>query len=766
MPKQLYKITEFHGGLNSNSDARDIADDQLSEATDVMVDELGKIRLMGGEATHGTIQAQNDSEINPGYGLFQFSHDRRDGHTAGAGTEVETDYMAFSDPDTQGTVDIYSNEDDTWGSPITGMTNNSSGLRADVFYAADGALRVCDSDFGNSNSNKWYGYVNRTHFNGLTPGGSADTYDTWHLASAEIAAPTRGIHGVMALGSIDGTDANTLTESSFFKAEWDSEIVGHSAMNTTEHLNVAVTAYTSTNSVETGNVSDWTGDTVWFFPPAGTGFNFHTFTAAGTGSTGSIPAGSYEFATTFIYDAEPGELGAQESLPYLTKGADFVISAGNTIQPWVTAQSPYDPRITGGRLYARISSSDSVWIQIGQISLKHGVKAADSDDYTAWTIVDSDNNNTSVGLSGQALGSSKKLSPVTYEINTGISQNSPSLAAKYKTAVVANRVAYIGNVQYNGVTYGDSILQSPVNKFDIFTKDKELAASISDGDSIVKLEEYADRLLQFKKKKMQLINISQYGSEFLEDTFMHKGVSSPGAVCKTDFGIAWVNKQGCYLYDGQRVSNLLEKGGMQTIKESDWATFTTNEPMIGYVPKKRQLIVVDDNTTTGTGKTFLYDLVTQSWVKGAAATITSQALTNFVTDWNGDLVYAHTSDTGTFVKWDDASDTSTAVDIKTKDIDFGQPGQTKRIYKFYVTHRGSASNIQLSYATNGDQDTFTPAGSALPTSSAVTDWVTTAITPTTFSCTSLRLRLFSNGTTPANFEINDITIVFRSKGMR
>jgi hypothetical protein len=247
---------------------------------------------------------------------------------------------------------------------------------------------------------------------------------------------------------------------------------------------------------------------------------------------------------------------------------------------------------------------------------------------------------------------------------------------------------------------------------------------------------------------------------------MHKGVSHPAATCKTDFGIAWVNKQGCYIYDGQKVNNLLEKGGRQIIKESDWATFTTNEPMIGYIPKKRQLFVVDDNSTTGTGKTFLYDLVTQSWVKGAAATITSQALTNFVTDWNGDLVYAHTSDTGTFVKWDDAADSSAAVDIKTKDIDFGQPAQTKRIYKFYVTHRGSASNIQLSYATNGDQDTYTEAGSELPVTSAVTDWVTTAITPTTFSCNSVRLRLFSDGTTPANFEINDITIVYRIKGAR
>ena len=56
----------------------------------------------------------------------------------------------------------------------------------------------------------------------------------------------------------------------------------------------------------------------------------------------------------------------------------------------------------------------------------------------------------------------------------------------------------------------------------------------------------------------------------------------------------------------------------------------------------------------------------------------------------------------------------------------------------------------------------------LPVTSAVTDWVTTALTPSTapFSCTSLRLRLFSDQTTPANFEINDITIVFRLKGMR
>ena len=189
MPKQLFKITQFHGGLNSNSDARDIAENELSEATDVMVDELGKIRLMGGEATHGTIQARTN-EINPGYGLFQFSHDRIDGHTIlAAADEAETgaDYMIFSEPDTAGTVDIYSNEDDDFQSPITGMTSNvSSALRKDVFYAVDGALRICDSHFPNLNGSKWFGYIDRVWFPNT---GDGTPIDQWYQAAQSVAQP-------------------------------------------------------------------------------------------------------------------------------------------------------------------------------------------------------------------------------------------------------------------------------------------------------------------------------------------------------------------------------------------------------------------------------------------------------------------------------------------------------------------------------------------------------------------------------------------------
>ena len=50
MPKQIWKIDEFHGGINSGADPRDILNNELAVATDVTVSALGKVSLMGGNA--------------------------------------------------------------------------------------------------------------------------------------------------------------------------------------------------------------------------------------------------------------------------------------------------------------------------------------------------------------------------------------------------------------------------------------------------------------------------------------------------------------------------------------------------------------------------------------------------------------------------------------------------------------------------------------------------------------------------------------------
>jgi len=378
---------------------------------------------------------------------------------------------------------------------------------------------------------------------------------------------------------------------------------------------------------------------------------------------------------------------------------------------------------------------------------------------------------------------------ITYGINSGLLENEKSVLSKYKTAVVVGRIVYIGGLEFQNEdgsreVRGDAMIKSPVNKFDLFPLSRLIEVTVQDGDNIIKLEEYADRILQFKKNKMHLINVSQE-LEFLEDTFVHKGVSHPAATCKTDFGIAWVNKLGCYLYDGQKVTNLLEKQGRQIIKESEWATFTANDPMIGYVPKKRQLIVVDDITTgdgTNDGECYIYDLVTQSWIRGFAATFADQKKTNFVTDWNGDLVHAHTN--GTILKWDDASDTSAKINLMTKDIDFGQPSVRKKVYKVYLTYRGDASHVQVHYGVDGlapastffvtnADGTTTGAGATakcIAHDVGTDDWVKAELKPgaPVNNISSFRLKISGDGSNNINddFEINDIAVVYRLKSIK
>tara|TARA_R100000501_G_C2589752_1_gene90172 strand:+ start:1 stop:903 length:903 start_codon:yes stop_codon:yes gene_type:complete len=192
---------------------------------------------------------------------------------------------------------------------------------------------------------------------------------------------------------------------------------------------------------------------------------------------------------------------------------------------------------------------------------------------------------------------------------------------KFKTAVVVNRVVYVGNVEVTDkdgqkFIHSDAMYKTSVNKFDTFTSYRKIEASINDGDDIIKLEEYADRILQFKKNKMHIINISQE-LEFLEETFIHKGVSNPNASCKTDYGIAWANKNGCYIFDGKSVTDILEKKGMRVISFLDWDEFITDDLSISYSPKKKQLILVKSYISdAGANLVYVYDLVTRSWTKG------------------------------------------------------------------------------------------------------------------------------------------------------
>ena len=191
--------------------------------------------------------------------------------------------------------------------------------------------------------------------------------------------------------------------------------------------------------------------------------------------------------------------------------------------------------------------------------------------------------------------------------------------------------------------------------------------------------------------------------------------------------------------------------------------------MIGYVPKKRQLIIVDDNTTAGDGSIFLYDMVTQSWVKGSDGTITSQSLTNFVNDVNGDLVWSHTNDTGTMRAWSDTSIQQTGVVIELKDIDFGFPGVRKKLYAVNVNYKGDADSLNVYFipTPSGATTQFNSDNTPLADSSAVVDTFA-SLKPTTpsYANNKYSFRFWMNGTAESDFELNDVSFVYRLKNVK
>ena len=790
MPKQILEINPFHGGLNNNGDPRDIKVEELSQAQDIMIDEIGKVRTMGSNVAHDA--GANVAAINDGYGLFHFSHDRKGAHvinddlsgthTASDSSTVMTDsaatfpvdgligatinnttdgssgvitdntattvtvssltggsdnswddsandaytitdfpetgddYLVMADTDGEADIDIYSRSNDNWGNAVIDL-GSTTGTKP-CFYNVDGALRVSDGNFGAENTNKWYGYINRTLFSNVNP---SYNINQWYEQVQAINPPSSSyfdddadINASIGSNSHTDTGSTTYLESARTDLSSMANIIQATVdwkytVNSPRSVAVIITcgvyegsSFTSTKHITTvasgyKTVGTYTGQEVFTFIASdtvtGTGgphgswddFRSELTTTTGTsspqltsmllnesaampdlndareltndnsyiqfhwenntGATGwnnASDEGAWQVGMSFIYD------GSQESqITTLTDTSDGTTTTLNVptgtdataapvmrifIADFVTISPEWNKRITGLNIYMRDVGQDTTkpWFlqlsgdfETGKMKVETTQIEYDATffneanlPYYYWFLaVD--------GTGDVTTNDSVMLTPsnvISYETNTGLKEDEKSIISMYKSAVVVNRKAYIGGLQveYKDGTKeikGDAMIKSPVNQFDIFPLSRIIEATIMDGDEIVELEEYADRILQFKKNKMQLINVSQE-LEFLEDTFMHKGVSVPSATCKTDYGIAWVNENGCYLYDGQRVNDLLEKGGMQIIKESEWSSFIGDTPMIGYLPKKRQIIVATSaGTGADNGNIYLYDLVTKAGYK-------------------------------------------------------------------------------------------------------------------------------------------------------
>ena len=456
------------------------------------------------------------------------------------------------------------------------------------------------------------------------------------------------------------------------------------------------------------------------------------------------------------------------------------------------------------KIYLKDNDSETWYMQF-YIDHETGKIHSSTSGYSAIGTPNNTQNTMSWQIPREDMLSFNQIS--SYEAETLLpkvymSSDRGGLTCRYKTAVAANNRLYVGNIKQNGKIQGDRMIVSPVNKYNILPDTNFIDVAINDGDEITALAYFKDKLLQFKKKKVFIINTSG-DFEFLEDTLEDIGVDQQCQVTTTPNGIAWANEQGCFIYNGEQFINLIDgkiapTEDAEIITNNHWSITSDLIPSIGYIREKKSLLVTRgvSNLAAGSVPTgFLYNFITKSWTflhrrfPDSGASANSGSKSNIQTDKDGNLIWFSylAANSYRIVKWDDApqnnadtpgSDDSPIV-FATKDFDFGQPSVRKKIYKVYVTYKctdpgGSAadSKVKVQYSVDGALSfTDFPDGTNYDATNGLegsTVWKTAILKPSSAinNIYSFQLRFYGAADVPSGFEVNDMSIIYRIKRVK
>ena len=145
MPKQSKTINFFHGGLNTNSDPRDLRNEESPELQDIAIEKLGKLTLLGtAEAGSSTIAAGTSYSNSKGFFVM--------GSDVNLSNGSHDDDLLFAYDSGDGEIDASDDDGDNWQAGII-----ETGAIDPIFYSVDGNLRIADKN--KSVYPKWFGYI-------------------------------------------------------------------------------------------------------------------------------------------------------------------------------------------------------------------------------------------------------------------------------------------------------------------------------------------------------------------------------------------------------------------------------------------------------------------------------------------------------------------------------------------------------------------------------------------------------------------------------
>ena len=273
-----------------------------------------------------------------------------------------------------------------------------------------------------------------------------------------------------------------------------------------------------------------------------------------------------------------------------------------------------NPRIKGARLYIvtpveigiRINE-DSNYNLVSEMSFEKGSRAAGSISFQPWQ----ESPQTDFDSMVYCVSRSTTLGEETFETLHGYTPEEIK-PCYYKTAIVVNNRTYVGNVKFDGRLYPDRMMKSPIGEYDVFTENGFIDVEVDDGDDIVHLESFADRILQFKNNIVHVINISKE-YEFLEQSVKFAGVKSPSQVTLSDKGIFWANRNGLFWYNGEQIVNVLAGIGLNVSARTTsttgdyvdthagrWHNIISEvegeEPILSYDPINKNVIILGNSS--------------------------------------------------------------------------------------------------------------------------------------------------------------------------
>ena len=503
--KKLYQLSKFHGGLNQKSSPRDIADFECQEATNVTVSSIGRIKLLGDclNTNNGitTESSQKADRGAAGYGLFQF--------TAPAATDATAGEYVITLAPSGDEIDAH----DSTGTTNTWITYGGTDDHdvAHVIYAAGNGVYANDANFRASSDNprKAKIYVYREDAGGTVKG--------WEEGLPLIISPhnettAAGETGAVTLVDASSGDGTANTDGEFLVNICDGGLVG----------------------ADSGGTGSWDG-TYYFYV---------SYLFDGGCETGLTSIG------TIVFDGETLRLNPSIQHEASADG---------------TGQIGGDPRIEGARIYFKESGTTERWL-LAELNMIDGVKGALDSTFIPWTIgSDVHDLDDAVRIVFEAPPSVYSYSSLNgyyanevYDISSDTAPDGDGVSAhdlRYKAAVVGSGgIVFIGNVKFKGKHMPDSMMFSMPGKPGVFPQYNRFDSPSSDGSPITALAAYRDTIVQFKENGMYVINVSNPNQFYAQASFRDCGVFNPCQVFTTSFGVIFANKNGCYIYDGQRVT--------------------------------------------------------------------------------------------------------------------------------------------------------------------------------------------------------------------